>query len=190
MCCVCWRGCCPRARWALERGITTGTSSTQFSPEASCTRAQVVTFLWRALGKPQPTGVCPFTDVSASQYYHDAVRTNNGCCASSANWLNYILKGDYDEVGFISTMQASGGGHVYNYIKQDGWYYFADLTIWHAGQNANATETGNMDNYYHSNSIHGNVHRAVSMKAFVQYLVDADEYMTADLAYTYVAEND
>ena len=120
---------------------------------------------------------------------YDAVRTNNGCCATSADWLNYILKDDYDKVGFISTMQADGGGHVYNYIKQDGWYYFVDLTIWCAGQSANAMETGDLDNYYHSNPIHGNVHRAASMEAFTQYLIAADDYAPGDLVYTYVAEN-
>ena len=120
---------------------------------------------------------------------YDAVRTNNGCCASSANWLNYILKDDYDEVGFILTMKENVGGHVYNYIKQDGWYYFVDLTIWYADHNANAAESGDLDNYYHSNSIHGNVHCAVSMEAFTQYLIDADDYMPVDLVYTYVAEN-
>lgn len=58
---------------------------------------------------------------------YDAVRTNNGCCATSANWLNYILKNDYDEVGYIETSQADGSGHIYNYIKQDGWYYIIDM---------------------------------------------------------------
>ena len=42
--------------WAVERGITNGSSDTQFSPDASCTRAQVVTFLWRALGQPGNSG--------------------------------------------------------------------------------------------------------------------------------------
>ena len=51
--------------------------------------------------------------------YH-AVRTNCGCCATDSNWLNYILAGDYDEIGFIATSQRDGSGHVYNYILQDG----------------------------------------------------------------------
>ena len=59
--------------WAVENGITNGTSATTFSPDASCTRAQMVTFLWRAAGSPKSTGGNPFTDVSASAYYYDAV---------------------------------------------------------------------------------------------------------------------
>lgn len=60
--------------WAVEKGITTGTSATTFSPNASCTRAQIVTFLWRASGSPEPkTASNPFTDVAANAYYRKAV---------------------------------------------------------------------------------------------------------------------
>ena len=59
--------------WAVEQGITSGTSDTTFSPNASCTRAQMVTFLWRANGSPKADGANPFTDVSADAYYYDAV---------------------------------------------------------------------------------------------------------------------
>ena len=59
--------------WAVEKGVTEGTSKTTFSPNNGCTRAQVVTFLWRAEGKPQPTSSSnPFTDVTGG-YYYDAV---------------------------------------------------------------------------------------------------------------------
>ena len=60
--------------WAVENGITTGTSRTRFSPYATCTRAQAVTFLWRSSGSPAPKNSrMPFTDVSPSAYYYDAV---------------------------------------------------------------------------------------------------------------------
>ena len=59
-------------RWAVANGITTGTSDTTFSPETPCTRAQVVTFLWRANNKPTAAG-SGFSDVSAGQYYYTAV---------------------------------------------------------------------------------------------------------------------
>ena len=59
--------------WAVEQGITSGTSDTTFSPNVSCTRAQMMTFLWRASGSPKATGVNPFIDVSADAYYYDAV---------------------------------------------------------------------------------------------------------------------
>jgi len=60
--------------WAVENEITAGTSATTFSPNAGCTRAQVVTFLWRTEGKPQPTSSSnPFTDVASGEYYYNAV---------------------------------------------------------------------------------------------------------------------
>lgn len=60
--------------WAVEKGITTGTRATTFSPNASCTRAQIVTFLWRASGSPEPkTASNPFTDVAANAYCCKAV---------------------------------------------------------------------------------------------------------------------
>ena len=60
--------------WAVENGVTEGTSATTFSPDMSCTRAQMVTFLWRAAGSPEPvTTTNPFTDVNSGVYYYDAV---------------------------------------------------------------------------------------------------------------------
>jgi len=60
--------------WAVSNGVTSGLSADTFGPAAGCTRAQVVTFLWRAAGKPAPTSdVNPFTDVKEGQYYYDAV---------------------------------------------------------------------------------------------------------------------
>ena len=59
--------------WAVEEGITSGTSDTTFSPNVSCTRAQMVTFLWRVSGFPKASITNPFTDVSADAYYYDAV---------------------------------------------------------------------------------------------------------------------
>lgn len=60
-------------KWAVEEGITSGTTATTFSPNASCTRAQMVSFLWRANGSPKATGANPFIDVAADTYYYDAV---------------------------------------------------------------------------------------------------------------------
>ncbi len=60
--------------WAVENNITNGVSPTAFGPDRGCTRAQVVTFLWRAEGQPEPTKADnPFTDVKADQYYYKAV---------------------------------------------------------------------------------------------------------------------
>ena len=59
--------------WAVENGITVGTSSTTFSPDATCTRAQAVTFLYRAFGSPAVSDSAAFSDVTADAYYADAV---------------------------------------------------------------------------------------------------------------------
>ncbi len=55
------------------KGITNGLSDTMFGPYESCTRAQIVTFLWRAAGSPEPKTTSSFTDVPASAYYAKAV---------------------------------------------------------------------------------------------------------------------
>lgn len=60
--------------WAVKQGITNGTDETHFAPDLSCTRAQAVTFLWRAAGCPEPVSrEMPFTDVQEDSYYYDAV---------------------------------------------------------------------------------------------------------------------
>ena len=60
--------------WAAEEGITSGVTGSTFAPGRGCTRAQLVTFLWRANGSPEPASrENPFTDVSSSAYYYDAV---------------------------------------------------------------------------------------------------------------------
>lgn len=56
-------------KWAVENNITTGTSSSTFSPDENCTKAQILTFMWRALGSPEPTITNPFNDVAESDYY-------------------------------------------------------------------------------------------------------------------------
>ncbi|MBR7033321.1 MAG: S-layer homology domain-containing protein [Clostridia bacterium] len=60
--------------WAVEKGITTGTSATKFSPNDTCTRGQIVTFLWRAEGEPNPAkNTNPFKDVKSGDYFYTAV---------------------------------------------------------------------------------------------------------------------
>ena len=59
-------------QWAVDRGITSGTGGTTFSPDRNCTRAEILTFLWRAMGSPAPKGDASFADVAANAYYADA----------------------------------------------------------------------------------------------------------------------
>lgn len=61
-------------RWAVENGVTVGTSATTFSPNATCSRAQIVTFLWRAQKSPAAGSANPFDDVANNAYYADAVQ--------------------------------------------------------------------------------------------------------------------
>lgn len=59
--------------WAVENSVTSGTSATTFSPNNTCTTAQILTFLWRAKGSPEPTEkTSPFTDIKESDYYYKA----------------------------------------------------------------------------------------------------------------------
>ncbi len=61
-------------QWAVKKGITDGMSPSTFAPDATCTRAQAVTFLWRAAGEPKPASATnPFKDVKADAYYYNAV---------------------------------------------------------------------------------------------------------------------
>ncbi len=59
-------------KWAAKEGIAGGTSATTFSPDATCTTAQILTFLWRVNGSPEPAAAASFTDVPADAYYAKA----------------------------------------------------------------------------------------------------------------------
>lgn len=88
--------------WAVENGITNGTSPTTFSPEDTCTRGQIVTFLWRAAGSPEPTSQNNvFTDVKADDYYYKAVlwAVENGI-------TNGTTKTTFDPDGSCTRSQA------------------------------------------------------------------------------------
>ena len=59
--------------WAVQEGITNGTSATTFSPAEVCNRATVVTFLWRYMGKPESTTASGFTDVVAGAWFEEPI---------------------------------------------------------------------------------------------------------------------
>ena len=61
-------------KWAIEKEITNGTSSTSFSPNETCSTAHILTFLWRSQGSPKPAGTGSFTNLDTSEYYADAAR--------------------------------------------------------------------------------------------------------------------
>ena len=59
--------------WAVDRGITSGTGGTTFSPDRNCTRGEIITFLWRASGSPQTSTIAIIEDIAPGQFYFDAV---------------------------------------------------------------------------------------------------------------------
>ena len=58
--------------WAVEEGVTTGTSESTFSPDVTCSKAEILTFIWRACGSQEPAISNPFTDISSVDYYYNA----------------------------------------------------------------------------------------------------------------------
>lgn len=99
-----------------------------------------------------------------------AVINSCGCCATDSAWLRYLLDGDYDEVGYITTSQRDGSGHVYNYIQDGEWYYIIDLTHYRNDWIATIEENGDLDAYSRSDRVLGNIHRTKDLSNFVNYV--------------------
>ncbi len=72
--------------WAVDKSITSGTSATTFSPDQTCTRAQIITFLWKAAGSPEPKSLSAFSDVKTDAYYAKAAAwaKENGIASGAA----------------------------------------------------------------------------------------------------------
>ena len=127
--------------WAVEKGITTGTSATTFSPNASCTRAQIVTFLWRASGSPEPkTASNPFTDVAANAYYCKAVlwAVENGITTgtSATTFSPGALCTRAQGVTFLwraNGRKAASAAASFTDVASDA--YYAPAVAWAAEQN-------------------------------------------------------
>ena len=122
--------------WAVEEGITSGTSATTFSPNASCTRAQAVTFLWRAAGSPEPESTeMPFEDVADGAYYYDAVlwAVENGITAgtSATTFAPNATCTRAQIVTFLWRSQKSPAGETVNPFADvaAGAYYY-DAVLW------------------------------------------------------------
>jgi len=101
-----------------------------------------------------------------------AIISNEGCCATISNLLNFLLESDYGEVGFIAHSQNDGGGHVFNYIEYNNLYYFVDLTHYRNDFMHTAVEDGTLASYYASDFIAGNVHEAAKVEDYVKYCRD------------------
>lgn len=134
-------------QWAVKQGITEGVDTNVFAPEASCTRAQMVTFLWRAAGSPEPKQTeTPFTDLSPDAYYWKAVLwavengITNGVRADSFSPNDTVTRGQ--TVVFLhraaDTPAADNASGFQDVTASD---YYADAVAW-AAQNGITTGTG------------------------------------------------
>lgn len=128
--------------WAVEKEITSGITATTFRPDMACTRAHMVTFLWRAAGSPKATGSNPFTDVKEGDYYYDAVlwavekgitsgitattfRPEMACTRAHAVTFLYRAKGSPASTGSSFTDVPAGA-------------YYADAVSWAVAENITA----------------------------------------------------
>lgn len=121
--------------WAVGKGITSGISETAFAPDGICTRAQAVTFLWRAAGMPAPkTTVMPFTDVPKDSYYYDAVlwAVENGITGGTGNnqFSPNMNCSRAQIVTFLWRVEEAPDAHAANPfadVKADAYYAMAVL---------------------------------------------------------------
>ncbi len=122
--------------WAVGNGITQGTDATHFSPDGICTRAQAVTFLWRAAGSPKPeTRTMPFTDIPAGSYYYDAVlwTVENGITkgTSDTTFSPNMTCTRAQIVTFLWRSEkspAAGTANPFADVKSTA--YYADAVLW------------------------------------------------------------
>ena len=138
--------------WAVEEGITTGTTATTFNPLGQCQRAQVVTFLWRAAGSPEPTsGSNPFVDVTERDFYYKAVLwaveegITNGLDAAHFGPYAYCNRAQVVTFLWRSVERpAANADNPFADVKAGDFYY--DAVLWAVENNVtnglSATEFG------------------------------------------------
>ena len=119
-------------KWAAENGITGGVGNSLFAPNQPCTRAQIVTFLWRAAGSPVVNYRMPFTDVDEGAYYAEAVRW-----AASCGIVTGLTETTFGTNGVCTRAQAAA--MIYRYAQAQGkgftgaWMFrlpFTDVPEW------------------------------------------------------------
>ena len=125
--------------WAVENGITAGVTETLFAPGQACTRAQMVTFLWRAAGSPAPTATeNPFTDVAESAYYHDAVlwTAENGITGgtSAGTFSPNATVTRAQTVTFLYRAAGAPAVSGGSFADVEADAYYADAVVWAAEQ--------------------------------------------------------
>ena len=119
-------------KWAAENGITGGVGNSLFAPNQPCTRAQIVTFLWRVAGSPVVNYLMPFTDVDEGAYYAEAVRW-----AASSGIVTGLTETTFGADGVCTRAQAAA--MIYRYAQAQGkgftgaWMFllpFTDVPEW------------------------------------------------------------
>ena len=121
-------------KWAVDKGITNGLSDTTFGPYESCTRAQIVTFLWRAAGSPEPKAMSSFTDVPANAYYAKAVAwavengITNGMTETTFAPDATCTRGQSVTFLYRALKGTASGSANFTDVKSDAFY--ADAINW------------------------------------------------------------
>ena len=126
--------CYDAVQWAVANGITNGTDTTHFSPNAGCTRGQVVTFLWRAAGEPTVGGNVGFVDVAPGSYCYEAVKwavangitkgtdathfsPNETCTRGQVVTFMYRAEGEPAVGGNVGFVDVAAGSYCYNAVQ-------------------------------------------------------------------------
>ena len=122
--------------WAAEKGITGGVDAAHFAPNATCTRAQAVTFLWRAAGSPTPkSSEMPFTDVAPGSYYETAVlwAVENGITKGTSD-TTFTPNAKFTRAQIVTFLwrseksPAAGSRNPFADVKSTA--YYADAVLW------------------------------------------------------------
>lgn len=141
-------------KWAVDKGVTNGLSDTMFGPYESCTRAQIVTFLWRAAGSPEPKTASSFADVPANAYYAKAVAwavengITNGMTATTFAPGATCTRGQSVTFLYRALKGTASGSTNFTDVKSDTFY--ADAINWAVANNvtngtSNTTFSPNAD---------------------------------------------
>ena len=126
-------------KWAVKSGVTNGLTETMFGPYEPCTRAQIVTFLWRAAGSPEPKAMSSFADVPASAYYAKAVAwaiengITNGMTETTFAPDATCTRGQGVTFLYRALKGSAGGGANFTDVKSDTFY--ADAVNWAVANN-------------------------------------------------------
>lgn len=128
--------------WAVEKNVSSGTSATAFEPDSYCTRAQAVTFLWRAKGSPAPTKTDnPFTDVKQSDYFYKAVLwavekgVTNGTGSTTFSPNDTCTRGQIVTFQWRSAGQTISGSSANPFKDVASSDYFYNAVLWAVEKN-------------------------------------------------------